>query len=553
MNSPVSRAVTPAALRQRLEEAKAAGYGMGAVSVLSARRDPYRLDTPAMHRDGAWPRECIGRLGARLPIHLRGLHYVLVAKGGVLKPDGKPYVNDDENWIWLSEVAAKAARWLGYLGFDQIIDNRNYAPAIYVPHHVEPEWRISYGIDVALPDPEDVVPTLRLQGLVARQPWRLVLAGEKASLAAVLGPLARRYCAELVLPTGEMSDTLVHGIAHRAATDGRPAVVLYFADADPAGWQMPVSVARKLQAFAGPDAGLEVEVRPGPADARAGRRARPAEHAAEGDRAAGGGGCAGSGASRPRSTRSAALRPEELRRIAVEAMEPFFDRDLDRRVGSCRQPRGRGERASGRPVRGAAPWAEIRAQGDARLAELREKVGRLNEGPGGRRRRARPRPARPRTRPRRWRPARPRRRSSRPWTTGSRPAASSRPRRTTRARRKRVAHRDREMTHADDVLRERLAPAFAGGAARPGARAIPGAPRAAVRRPATPLHLMPPAFNTERVLERWTRPLAVHLEGVRDMSDDAEYPDDEAAVYDVAALHPLEQLVSRAATRAAPG
>src|SRR5213076_2709952 len=31
--------------------------------------------------------------------------------------------------------------------------------------------------------------------------------------------------------------------------DGRPMVVFYFADADPAGWQMGVSVARKLQAF----------------------------------------------------------------------------------------------------------------------------------------------------------------------------------------------------------------------------------------------------------------------------------------------------------------
>lgn len=77
-------------LRHRLEEARAAGFGMGEVSVLSPRRDPYRLDTPAMHRDGAWLREQVGRLGARLPIHLRGLHYVLVAAGGVRKPDGKP-------------------------------------------------------------------------------------------------------------------------------------------------------------------------------------------------------------------------------------------------------------------------------------------------------------------------------------------------------------------------------------------------------------------------------------------------------------------------------
>jgi hypothetical protein len=34
-----------------------------------------------------------------------------------------------------------------------------------------------------------------------------------------------------------------------AALDGRPFVVLYFADCDPSGWQMGISVARKLQAF----------------------------------------------------------------------------------------------------------------------------------------------------------------------------------------------------------------------------------------------------------------------------------------------------------------
>lgn len=38
-------------------------------------------------------------------------------------------------------------------------------------------------------------------------------------------------------------------MARTAASDGRPFVVLYFADCDPAGWQMCISVARKLQAF----------------------------------------------------------------------------------------------------------------------------------------------------------------------------------------------------------------------------------------------------------------------------------------------------------------
>src|SRR5262249_20665651 len=53
----------------------------------------------------------------------------------------------------------------------------------------------------------------------------------------------------LYLPTGEISDTLVYQIAKDANEDGRPLVVFTLSDCDPSGWQMPVSIGRKLQAF----------------------------------------------------------------------------------------------------------------------------------------------------------------------------------------------------------------------------------------------------------------------------------------------------------------
>ena len=57
-----------------------------------------------------------------------------------------------------------------------------------------------------------------------------------------------------------MGDTLVYRIARTAAVYGRPLVVLYLADCEPAGWQMPVSVGRKLQAFRELLGGFEFEV-----------------------------------------------------------------------------------------------------------------------------------------------------------------------------------------------------------------------------------------------------------------------------------------------------
>ena len=52
------------------------------LTVLSTQVDPYRLDTPAGHRDGAWLAEQLYRaIGAERRIHWRGLHYAIVAAG----------------------------------------------------------------------------------------------------------------------------------------------------------------------------------------------------------------------------------------------------------------------------------------------------------------------------------------------------------------------------------------------------------------------------------------------------------------------------------------
>ena len=72
------------------------------LTVLSPQNDPYRVDTPAGHRDAKWfvakLNQAIGHHGT---IHLRGLHYAIVARGDVKKPHGKPYRNTDEDWTWL--------------------------------------------------------------------------------------------------------------------------------------------------------------------------------------------------------------------------------------------------------------------------------------------------------------------------------------------------------------------------------------------------------------------------------------------------------------------
>src|SRR5215471_8612383 len=91
------------------------GQSLDKLSVFSANNDPYRQDTPARHRDGAWLRAQMDRLlTSTAPIHLRGLHYVFVT-AQVVKPNGETYRNTDEDAFWMSDTVARPARWLGYV------------------------------------------------------------------------------------------------------------------------------------------------------------------------------------------------------------------------------------------------------------------------------------------------------------------------------------------------------------------------------------------------------------------------------------------------------
>jgi hypothetical protein len=235
-------------LRQILESAcEEHKASLADSTVLSAQVDPYRIDTTAGHRDGAWLAEQFVRLyGPTQRAHWRGLHYAIVADGQIRKPNGEVYQNNDDDWTWLITNPAKAARWLGYIPFDRIIDQRNSPPIIHHKARVRPEAHLSIGLDVEIPDVEDIEPLPIARGFVVRQAFHFAIFGEKSSLEDVVLPIAEQFEADLYLPTGEISDTLVFQIAKEANDDGRPLVMFTLSDCDPAGHQMPVSIARKL-------------------------------------------------------------------------------------------------------------------------------------------------------------------------------------------------------------------------------------------------------------------------------------------------------------------
>jgi hypothetical protein len=309
------------------------GISVDDLVVLSPANDPYT----------AWRRrseaEWFARLFDRLvpagaTKHLRGFFYLLVSSpDGITGAEGKPFVNDYKHWQAL-QSAAKAARWLGLVPFERIIDERNAPPEIYVPGATPISTSIYPGTGCDFPlTAEAALPHLCLSGFYGRQTHRIIFYGEKSSLSVVLRPIAEQIGAEMILVTGESSDSHIAAMARRASEDSRPAVVLYFSDFDPSGHQMPVSVARKLQALRDlyyPN--LRIKLYPVALTLEQIRALRlPSSPLKATERRA----------SRWRETQGhdqteidamVELHPDALRRAVFDAIKPFYDDGLEARV-----------------------------------------------------------------------------------------------------------------------------------------------------------------------------------------------------------------------------
>jgi hypothetical protein len=367
------------ALRTVLKKAKAEGHSMRSMTVLSPQVDPYRFDTPKGRRNTAWFSEQITRfIRYEAAVHLRGLHYLLVNAADVVIPDGKgtPYINTDECWVWMSDQASKAARWLGYVPFERIRDQRNAAPEIYVPEYSSTTISLDPGVQVNIPPEELLLPKFTCVGSV-RQPYRIAFYGEKSSLGKVLWPIAQRIGAELLLPTGESSSTMVAGAARRAAEADWSLVVLYFNDFDPSGNQMAVSVARKMQALRDlVHPNLNVQLHQVALTlkqvVRLGLPSYPlkeTEKRSDKWRAT-------TGREQTEIDALAALREDDLRDIVEEAIRPFYDETLAERTATAQE---RWEIEAADYLEANPVYAENRTEILSAYQELDSAATRINE------------------------------------------------------------------------------------------------------------------------------------------------------------------------------
>lgn len=314
------------------------GRSMKDLTVLAPQHDPYRMDTPSNRRDASWFKRMVDRfVGESGTIHLRGLHYRISSAVDVEMPNGKPYINSEGCWNWLQSQASRTARWLDFVPFERIVDERNEAPLLYIaePGICESGWCRGDRLEMPWKYDEAIFTDYQADNTAdaASQPYRIIFFGEKTSLKEILLPFVARVYGELILPTGEASDTLIAGVASRAAADTRQAVVLYFSDFDPSGHQMAISVARKLQALCDMrHPNLEIQLHPVALTLKQVKELNLPSTPLKETEKRGDKWRAMMGYEQVEIDALIALNPSALREIVLDALQPFFDFDLAKRT-----------------------------------------------------------------------------------------------------------------------------------------------------------------------------------------------------------------------------
>jgi len=324
--------------------ARKRGVPVTELVALAPKNDPFYSGTPGHREKAEWFAGLWRRFGYTTGVHLRRVHYQLVSQAApVLLPNGKPYENTQACWNYLCE-AGKQARYLGLVDPRAFVDRRNPEPHIHRHDNgwVEggswsydlEEWRFpavdfAYALDACL-----ARPTADARGydwVQELQPYLLEVWAEKATVNDILEPVCRRYRANLVTGLGFMSITAVMELLERVRQVGRPCRIFYVSDYDPAGFGMPIAVARQIEYWARGD-GLDIALTPLVLTAEQVKRyGLPRVPVKETDR-------------RKRNWEAAhgegaveldaleALYPGELARIASEALARYYDPTLEDRA-----------------------------------------------------------------------------------------------------------------------------------------------------------------------------------------------------------------------------
>lgn len=215
---------------------------------LSVSHDPFYVGRPMELQMAQWAAEIYKTLD-RKHLYLRGIHYRLVSREGLLRWDGQPYLNTKACWNGLN-LAFKYARYLRLIPYDaledrkhpQVIENALYWNDKSVDDAVEEYLTAEY---IA----EKIVKDFWLCNPRNVQPYHMEIWVEKSDMNHVLMPIARAYGVNLQTSEGEISLTRIWEMIKRVREHDKPVRIFYISDFDPVGQNIPVSASRKIEFF----------------------------------------------------------------------------------------------------------------------------------------------------------------------------------------------------------------------------------------------------------------------------------------------------------------
>jgi hypothetical protein len=235
--------------------AKSIGRPIKDLLALAPANDPFYAGTGARALAAEWFAAIWADHGGA-GAHLRRLHYRLVSQSdgkAIYLSNGREYQNTQRDWQFLV-TASLAARYLGLIDIDALVDRRNDVPMIFATQP-DPKREVSCEVagdwaDVDMPD-MPVLPYLSIDGLDedrdAAQDYIVEVWIEKSTQNDWLVPLCQRRGVNLVVGIGEQSEVRSRELAMRATKYGKPVRIIYISDFDPGGRSMPKAVARKVE------------------------------------------------------------------------------------------------------------------------------------------------------------------------------------------------------------------------------------------------------------------------------------------------------------------
>jgi hypothetical protein len=230
--------------------------------VLCSQNDPFYADMPYRRRAAEWFAALWQEYGFGVGTHIRRIHYRIISQSiPVMMPDGATRYENTKNCSSKLIDAARDARYLGLVRIEEFVDRKNKEAIIgaqIVDRNADVDIYDTWD-EATFPDP----PSLYLQQPIISQRYHIALVVEKTTMDDIIEPFAQEYGIALYRCSGEISLTRCYELLQRAKVSGKPTIVLYISDFDPAGLSMPVACARKIEFLIRRDnLDIELQLRP---------------------------------------------------------------------------------------------------------------------------------------------------------------------------------------------------------------------------------------------------------------------------------------------------